>query len=505
MSSQPAESRASDRGRSKYSRGTGARPASSAPPLKTLEWITLVHVSGFVVATTWAFGGNAEWVRVPLSVWGSLGLLITVAQLRDRADWRDGWMRPLRWLWPVVAFNSLVLLACLNPSLREMKHGTESLLINSGARPGWPSSARPALALELLWWFDVAWISAFNIALVVRQRRAIRALLLLAVINALVLSVFGTAQKLTNSKGIFFGAVSTTQPHFFSSFVYHNHWGAFTVLMLCVSLGLTWHYARRGEARNFFHSPAFGGLVAIFFMAATVPLSTSRSCTLLAMLLLGGAFLHWLASLLEKRRRFHEPVRWQLAGAFAALALTATGVWFVARESITARVAKTREQIADMRARGGVGARADLYRNTWRMAQAKPWFGWGMGSYPHVFTFYNTQDSPLDRLPIFYRDAHSDWLQAFAEHGRVGSLLLGLCAVVPLSHLRRRQLGHVIPGYLLTGCALILLYAWVEFPFGNFAVVVAWWFCFFCALQYARLQDRERSPAPPPPAEPHPA
>ena len=50
-----------------------------------------------------------------------------------------------------------------------------------------------------------------------------------------------------------------------------------------------------------------------------------------------------------------------------------------------------------------------------------------------------------------------------------------------------------MPTYLLAGCALILLYAWVEFPFGNIAVVLVWWLSFFSAVHYARLYDREAS------------
>src|SRR5262249_48605132 len=93
------------------------------------------------------------------------------------------------------------------------------------------------------------------------------------------------------------------------------------------------------------------------------------------------------------------------------------------------------------------------------------------------------------------RDAHSDWLQSFAEHGVVGTTLLGLCAIVPLLRVRRVHLASPVTAYLLAGCGLILLYAWIEFPFGNLAVVFVWWFSCFSAVQYARLQDRESSAA----------
>lgn len=478
----------------KYARGVGARVPPSQRALKILERITLVHVLVLFVGITWAFGGQADFLRLPIAWWGSLGVLITLTAAQDREAWRDGWMRPLWWLVPFVLFNIFVIAGALNPSFREMKLGTETVLLNVGGKVGLPSSARPALALQALWLFDALWIAAFNLVLVLRQRRAVRLLLLVVVGNALALAVFGTAQKLMNAPGLFFGQVPSPQKAFFSTFIYHNHWGAFAVLMLAACLGLIWHFARRKDARDFFHTPAFGGVVVLVIIAAAIPLSTSRSCTLLMIALLGGAFLHWIWRLVKKRRRFRESVALPVGGAFLALVAAVGAIWFVAKDSITVRMAKSREQIATMRAEGSIGDRAVLYRNTWKMAKDKPAYGWGMASYPHVFTIYNTRTSP-DRLPVFYNDAHSDWLQSLAEHGFVGTALLGLCGLLPLLRLRARHFATPVPGYLLAGCGLLLLYAWIEFPFGNLAVVFTWWICFFAAITYARLQDRE-APSP---------
>jgi len=490
----------------KYAPGVGARIPLSQRPLRPLEWIVLLHVGIFLVWTTWGFGGAAEWMRPLFAWWGSIGLLFTLTAVQDREARREGRLRPLLWLGPLAAFNALVIAGCLNPSFIEVQYGAETLLVNSGGRPWLPSSARPGLALNALWLFDAIWISCYNLALVIRQRRALRGLLLVAATNAFVLAVFGTIQKLSGATGLYFGTVESPQKFFFASFVYHNHWGAFVVLMLATCLGLAWHFGRRRESRDFFHSPVFGGMVVMLFLAATVPLSTSRSCTLLVVVLLSATFLHWIAQLARRRRQFKESIALPLAGAVLAIALAGTGVWFVARESIVARIAKTREQLDDMRERGSVGSRGVLYHDTWRMAKDKLWFGWGMASYPYVFTLYNSQKS-IDRLPVFYRDAHSDWLQSAAEHGLVGSALLALCAMVPLFRVRR-HLGSALSSYLLGGCGLLLLYAGVEFPFGNVAVVLSWWMCFFCAVQYGRLHDREGptaitpGPAGPPPAPP---
>lgn len=474
--------------------GTGTSPGFSKAR-SPLEWIVFGHVAVFVITITWGFGGAADWLLPYFTWWGGLGVVPTFAALQDRTIRSEAWRHLRWWFAPIVVFNVLVLVGCLNPNLRTVHFGSENMLVNSGAKPWWPSSARPQLALEALALFDGIWLSCFNLILVVRRRRTLRSLLLLVVANCLVLAVFGSVQKLTHAKGLFFDSVPSPQIAFFSSFVYHNHWGAFTILMMSACLGLTWHYARRSEPRNFMHSPALAGLVAMFFLAVSIPLSTSRSCTLLAGVLLAAGFIHWFLRLVQKRRRYRESIVLPLAAATAVVLVALIGVWQFAHESILARTPQTQAQIREIISSGSIGSRSILYHDTWRMALDKRWFGWGMASYPYVFWLYNTQTA-VDRLPVLYADAHSDWLQALAEYGFVGSTALALSVLGPLISVRRRYLAGILQCYLLGGCALLLLYAWIEFPFGNLAVDLTWWLCFFCALQYARLSSRDSNQSP---------
>lgn len=460
----------------------------SGRSIRPLELATLIHLGLFLILASWGFGGNSPWSRLAVSWWGSLGIFITVAAFMGREARLEGRRRMLRWLWPFALLNVIVLASILNPNFRELKLDGEVLFAKAGGLASLPGSARPQFAGRALWLFDGIFLSCFNLALLVRRRRSLRGLLLVAAANALALAVFGTVQKFMGASGLYFGLVKPPQAYFFASFIYHNHWGAFTVLMTALCLGLAAYYARHSP-RDFWHSPAFGGLVAVFFLAASIPLSTSRSCTLLVLALLAGAFLHWIVRTARLRLALKKSIAPPLlAGCFAVLA--AGGIAYkLAEPVIRQRVAKTVEQLAEMQARGGLGSRATLYRDTWHMARDRLLFGWGMASYPTVFYLYNTQEPGIDRLPVFYYDAHSDWLQSLAELGLVGTLLLGLHGVVPLLSLRRRGRPGPLPCYLFAGCGLILLYAWIEFPFGNPAVVLAWWLCFFIGVRYARLDS----------------
>ena len=470
----------------------------SAQPLAPIELVTLVHVGAAAIFAAWAFGGNAAWSRTLLAWWGSLSVFIAIAAIDSRKTRQPGalhiMLHPLRWLWPLALFNVVVVVSACNPSFRELASNTGPVLVRSAEIAWLPGSARPGLALRALWLFDGTYLTCFNLALVIHQRRALRGLLLVLGASALALSIFGTFQKLAKADGLYFGLVKSPNPAFFASFIYHNHWGAFILLMIAACLGLVWHFSRRSgrEYRNFWHSPAFVGLVLVFFLVATIPLSASRSSSLLAIMLLGGTFLHWIARLVRKRRAYHESAVLPVAGACLALALAVAAIFWLGWPVIEKRLALTQDQVAQMRAQGSSGGRAILYRDTLRMARDQLWFGWGMGSFPTVFFTYNTQDIKLAGFPITYADAHSDWLQSVAEVGLVGTVLLGLHGVVPLLALRRRRWGSPLPGYLFGGCGLVLLYAWFEFPFGNPAVVLTWWLCFFTAVRYVDLESGSR-------------
>jgi O-antigen ligase len=454
------------------------------PPLSRLEQASLVHAGVLLIFATWAFDGNVGWARSIICWWGSAGALITLG-----AAFRGSSGRILHWLWPLLAFNLLVLASCLNPCFSMRTFDGESLLVRSGGVAWLPGSAEPAASLRALWLFDSVFLPGLNLALCLRQRRPLRWLLIAATGNALALSIFGTVQKLTGA-GLFFGLRESPNAFFFSTFVYHNHWGAFAVLSVAACAGLVFHYAARREARDFWHSPAFAGAVGLLFIAATAPLSESRSGTLLILLLAGVMLVHALWYRRKKTQASAASLAWWSGGALAAALVLAAGIYKLDEHGFKVRTELTRQQIEQMQAAGDFGGRSILYRDTWHMARERLWFGWGFDSYARVFMIYNTQKS-VDRLPVFYAQAHSDWLQSVAETGLVGTTLIGLLGALPLLTLRRYHFRHPLLLYPLLGCALVLLYAWVEFPFECPAVAILFWLIFFAAVRHAQLSPAD--------------
>jgi O-antigen ligase len=461
---------------------------NSRPPLTRLEKAALGQAGGLLVFASWAFDGNVGWARTLISWWGLAAALITLG-----AALRGSGRRILRWLWPLLAFDLLVLASCLNPSFSTHMLDGESLIVQNGGLSWLPGSAEPAASLRAIWLFNSVFLSGLNLALCVRQRRSLRWLLVAATVNALALSIFGTVQKLTGA-GLFFGLRKSPNEFFFSTFIYHNHWGAFAVLSVATCAGLVFHYTSRHRARDFWHSPAFAGAIGLLFIAATAPLSESRSGTLLVLLLAGVMLVHTLRHWCKKSQTPVTSLAWRLGGTLAAAFVLAVAIYKLDERGFKVRAELTRQQIGEMQATGGIGSRAELYHDTWHMARDRLWFGWGFDSYARVFMLYNTQKS-VDSLPVFYAQAHSDWLQIVAETGLVGTVLIGLLGALPLLTLRRHHCREPLVLYPLLGCALILLYAWVEFPFECPAVAIFFWLMLFAAVRYAQLSPADNEPS----------
>lgn len=448
------------------------------------------HLAVLIVGTSWGFGGMAPWTRLFAAGWGTLGIALFVFLiLRGTAR------RAIHHLWPLVAFDALVIASVFNPNMVAVPWGTESL--RQAIEPRFaalPSATRGDAALEQLWVLNALILSCYNV-FSLNRRKSLRILLGVVAGNALVLAVFGTMQKLSGADGIWFGATETPQTYFFASFVYHNHWGAFTILNVAACLGLLFHVLRRDRERDFWHSPALAGAVAIALLCATAPLSGSRSSTLLLALFGFGALVHFFVQLVRARRQRMQSTLSPVVAIACAAIVTLAAIGWLARDVIDRRTRLTVSQVEQIRANDLHVPRLVLYRDTWRAAMEKPWFGWGLASYPDVFPIYNSQRAvELWFGQPFYRDAHSDWLQSVAETGFIGTGLLLALGLAPLVTAVRTRTLTALPRYLLIGCGLVAAYAWVEFPFANLSVIIAFWCSLYVAARYALLDREARKP-----------
>jgi O-antigen ligase len=462
--------------------------SSPSPSSSRLEKLVLLHVGVLLVASSWVFGGNIWWMRVPLAIWASAGLPLAVAAFMQPGSWGEAARRKAWWLAPLVLFAVLVVASSFNPSFQPLISEGAVVLVHKGAaHPAWPSTVNPTQSLLSLWFGSAVYLSAFNLVLTVRSRTALRVLLVLVAVNTLVLAVLGTVQKLSGS-GFYFGAAVSPNSRFFGTFIYNNHWGAFMILGLCTAMGLVFHHVRKNAARDLWHSPFSIALTGVLFIAATAPLSASRAATGMAALVVGVATIHALVLIAASRR--HEGRSTAPAiGLVLCLVLAGTGaIGWLGFRSISERYRETHLLIEQNKP--VFGGRAALYRDTWELASRQPVFGWGLDSYGTAFMLIRPRPIQASRqYESSFVTAHNDWLQSVAETGFAGTALLALTGIVPLLSLRRHAFRHPLVAYPALGCGLILLYALIEFPFATGAVLIGFCTIFFAFVRHAQLTD----------------
>jgi O-antigen ligase len=463
---------------------------SSASAVALRERLVLLHAGFVTIAASWLLGGIGplnEWIVAALSAPALLFLFQETLHRRRSSD-RAGLRRLALWSAPLLALAALVLVSALNPSHRPA-FLYDTYVLRPVPHVEWlPASARPLESLRTLACLGGLAATGLALAFCVHSRSALQNLVLALALNTLLLAVVGTLQSQGGAAGPWFGLVTSPNKHWFASFLYHNHWGAFATLGCAAALALVFHSLRHPPARGWFHGPGPLLTLAAFLIAATGPLSNSRSTTvLLALLCLAAAWRSW-----RHLARTGRPLLGALI-PLAGVALLAGIILFQSREIIAERVARTTTEWVDLRDGQTRYTRPELYADTWRMAADKPLFGWGLESYGPIFLNYNTTRPDINGVVTQFEDAHSDWLQSLAEIGFAGTALLLLAALLPLADTLRHARPGPLPSWLLGGCALVALYAWVEFPFANPAVVALWWTLYFTALRLARLTA---TPAP---------
>jgi O-antigen ligase len=377
-----------------------------------------------------------------------------------------------------------------NPSFTAFFTEGERVLMHRGAtHASWPSTVNPSDTWRALWFCSTVYLAAANLVFVVRRRSALRTLMTVIAVNTLVLAIYGTLQKLSGA-GFYFGQATSPNPRFFATFIYYNHWGAFMVLGLGGAAALIFHQAKHQRGRDLWHSPFPMSVLGLIVIAITAPVSASRAATGMAATMLTLVLGHGLIRIAAVRRSQGRTAAPVIVSVLILALTTTVAVGWLAQRSIQERYTDTRTALSANPSL--FDSRMELYRDTWALAQKQPVFGWGLESYATAFMLVRPR--PLEATRQYeksYADAHSDWLQSFAETGFVGTALVVLMGLLPLTTLPRASRSHPFVIYPLLGCAFVALYACIEFPFGNGAVLITFWTFFFAAIRYAQLYAAE--------------
>ena len=216
-------------------------------------------------------------------------------------------------------------------------------------------------------------------------REMIRKLLLVFFLNGLILSILGIAVQVSGSSKMLW-LFDSSNTHFFSTFHYHNNWGAFCILSLCSGLALSnYHLRRRHPEKS--NNPWLFFLIMSMFLLATLPLARGRvsicAGIIILLALLIWALRRWkgLGSIFKNLGTSYPRKIGILIGVSALITFLWNILW---KDPVLERLQDTEVQVASFLNDNG-NYRTWGWQHTPRMALDRPYWGWGLGSYKWVF------------------------------------------------------------------------------------------------------------------------
>lgn len=292
---------------------------------------------------------------------------------------------------------------------------------------------------------------------VTQHLRTVRRILGLAFIIVLIgsgESLFGLFQYLQGAKTVL-GYPVTNIGTVNATYISHNHFAGFLVMVLPIALGLL--VGAGNLEKKFFVFLLLG------MMGAALVLTLSRGGLLSFFVAVSGFFLCLLSKAIFFKRTV---ISWRavllllvLLGLFVATYVGFIGISPIAHRSLVETFVPTAEVFRQE-------IRFPLWRNVLRLVPEFPLTGSGLGSFHDVFLRYRPAEMPLTKQAFH---AHNDYLELLVETG-VPGLLIALWAM--FRFLRDGLRGYfrhhdpVLTALLLgglTSCTAILVHSFFDF------------------------------------------
>jgi O-antigen ligase len=288
------------------------------------------------------------------------------------------------------------------------------------------------------WWSTLSWAAAlaffWSALQVFRASRLSRAFELGVVIFG-ALTAFEAVLQLFSGDARFYGmAVVNDDAMHVGAFRNHDHFSALMELILPLAL---WS-AMRAHRRTWLYFTAAG------IIYASVIASQSRAGAAIATL---EILILLAVNLLRKRARGDAPKARRSVAAAIVVAIAGGVVGWSA--------VLDRFKVRDL-----FEYRREFLQSTLRMIHDRPWFGFGLGSWPLVYPRYAFIDPGL-----VANHAHNDWVEWASDGGIVFALLIGLVA------LRALWISIELPWGI--GTIAVFAHAAVDFPFQRPPLLIA--------------------------------
>ncbi len=434
----------------------------------------------FILLAYFSWLGGCAFTSAELTLgWVGLGVLILIVFLPyDHVEGSSGSEpRPGRPAIavlgdPVFAFGGLFIfllfIQWLN-SGRSLVLDPMKMAWVYGAPPvSWlPSSINGPDASRMLHWFVPAWtcILAVRNRLLSGESRNLLARLVTMIAAALAL--FGIVQMLLRVQLVYGLQDGSAHSHFFASFGYSNHAGAYFTLVFALASALLLDDLFDSHSRRWTVWRVLLAVAAVLCLGAA-SLSMSQAGIINSW---GIACVVSTAVVVLSWKHWGPVARFNVVVAIVAFACLA---FFLVSGLGQTRASREYETFGKGNVAEKVEGRQYMPRAAFRMWRDAPWFGVGGWGYRYLLPEY-IEEERLARLGPGAANAHCDPLQFLAEFGAIGSGLLLGCVLTMVAPIVRsgswRRPGVYIA---LVGLAATWVHSLVDLPFRNPAILCTW-------------------------------
>ena len=309
--------------------------------------------------------------------------------------------------------------------------------------------------------------------LLLNDRTTIRKLLFTVTINAGLLALVGIWQKLnyipSDNLLEILGIWDTPEPrYFFATFTYKNHWSAFALLAITIATGQLVNNFKRYGLDSFRKIKSLCIFLSIIFLTISIPLSGSRSGTLLLALTIAILSVVILKFFCRPSVKKWAILFLSITISFACLLQLGKKLHQETTHEMVTNFKTQFQQIAQ----GKLPLRILLWNDLTKQILQKPIYGYGFNSYRTINPIYqskvvrDTRNIVLANAHNSYtpliRFGHNDWLEKISEFGILGFVISVPYLILIIYNLFSTQ--SLMSRILLIGSLLFLIYSIIDFP-----------------------------------------
>jgi O-antigen ligase len=310
----------------------------------------------------------------------------------------------------------------------------------------------------------------FVVTQAIRSEADFSRLLIVMTIFGFVLAVFGLVQGFTSTGKIYWSVIPREGGWIYGPYVNHNHYAGMVEMLVPVPFVLAALRSTDPIQR------------ALFAFIGTMIGATAFTCQSRAGMIAVTLELIFLAAFLVQRRKSATA---SLGIAVSAILLLSLLAWLGGLQLL--------ERFQEMRDI----TRLSVLKDSFTMVKAKPFLGWGAGTFPEIYPHFRSFYTDL-----FVNQAHNDVLQLLIETGLIG-FSIGIWFVVSMyrsasERLRSSRLTYQEAWVLasIVGCTGILFHSLFDFNL-HIAANAAWFYVLASTIGISSVK-KAKKPAPQP-------